>query len=74
MCLANTCHAAGLDEEALSILHAIVRNGEFHMAWRMRVNIGHIHFKRKNWAEAVKQYRMTLDQVPNERQVRLMYA
>ena len=68
-CLAHCCHMAGLDQEALNIYHTIVRDAEYHMAGRLRVNIGNIYFKRKQWTDAIKHYRMALDQLPNERQV-----
>ena len=67
-CLAHCCHMAGLDQEALGIYTSIVRSAEYHMAGRLRVNIGNIYFKREQWTEAIKQYRMALDQLPNERQ------
>jgi intraflagellar transport protein 88 len=60
---------AGLDQEALNIYNAIVRDSEYHMPGRLRVNIGNIYFQNKQWTDAIKQYRMALDQLPNERQV-----
>ena len=32
---------------------------------RLKVNMGNIHFKLKNYPKAIKMYRMSLDQVPN---------
>jgi len=32
---------------------------------RLKVNIGNVHFKQKQFAKAIKNYRMALDQVPN---------
>lgn len=32
---------------------------------RLKVNMGNIYFKQKNYSRAVKFYRMALDQVPN---------
>ena len=72
-CLAHCCHMAGLDQEALSIYQTIVRDAEYHMAGRLRVNIGNIYYKRKQWTEAIKHYRMALDQLPSERSVRNTY-
>ena len=64
---------AGLDQEALSIYQTIVRDAEYQMAGRLRVNIGNIYYKRKQWTEAIKHYRMALDQLPSERSVRNTY-
>lgn len=69
-CLAHCCHKVGLDQEALGIYNVVVRDAEYHMAGRLRVNIGNIYFQRQQWTDAIKQYRMALDQLPNERQVR----
>ena len=32
---------------------------------RLRVNMGNIYYEQKKYPQAVKQYRMALDQVPN---------
>jgi len=32
---------------------------------RLKVNIGNIFFKQRQFAKAIKNYRMALDQVPN---------
>ena len=32
---------------------------------RLHVNIGNIHFKKKDYIRAIKHYRMALDQVSN---------
>jgi len=37
----------------------------FSQVGRIRVNMGNIHFKLREYQKAVKQYRMALDQVPN---------
>ena len=34
-------------------------------AGRLRVNMGNIYFEQKKYPQAIKQYRMALDQVPN---------
>lgn len=74
VCLAHAAHAAGLDQEALDIYGAVVRDAEYHMPGRFRANIGNIHFKNARWMDAVKQYRMALDQIPNDRQARGLIA
>ena len=35
------------------------------LSGRLRVNMGNIHYEQKKYPQAVKQYRMALDQVPN---------
>ena len=35
------------------------------LSGRLRVNMGNIYFEQKKYPQAVKQYRMALDQVPN---------
>lgn len=35
------------------------------LAGRLKVNMGNIYFKQKNFSKAIKFYRMALDQVPN---------
>jgi intraflagellar transport protein 88 len=32
---------------------------------RLKVNMGNIYFKQKNFSKAIKYYRMALDQIPN---------
>lgn len=69
ICLAQSAQEAGMDQEALAIYTGMAKNSEFQMAGRVRVNIGNIFAKRGHWTEAIKQYRMALDQIPTERQV-----
>lgn len=37
----------------------------FFLSGRLKVNMGNIYFKQKNYPKAIKFYRMALDQVPN---------
>ena len=37
----------------------------FSLSGRLRVNMGNIYCEQKKYPQAVKQYRMALDQVPN---------
>ena len=39
------------------------------LSGRLKVNIGNIYFKQKNYAKAIKFYRMALDQVPNTHKI-----
>ena len=53
-----------LHQEALNCYNMIVKHKMFSNVGRIRVNMGNIHFKLKEYQKAVKQYRMALDQVP----------
>lgn len=44
---------------------AVVKNKMFSHAGRLKVNMGNIFFKQKDFKKAIKFYRMGLDQVPN---------
>ncbi|XP_027044072.1 intraflagellar transport protein 88 homolog [Pocillopora verrucosa] len=63
--LANQYHANKLYAEALNTYQVIVKNKMFSNAGRLRVNMGNIYCEQKKYPQAVKQYRMALDQVPN---------
>ena len=42
---------------------------------RLRVNMGNIYFEQKKYPQAVKMYRMALDQIQNvHKDVRCVYA
>jgi intraflagellar transport protein 88 len=43
---------------------AIVKNRDYPQAGRLRVNIGNIMFDQKKYPQAIKEYRMALDQIP----------
>ncbi|CDS41179.1 intraflagellar transport protein 88 [Echinococcus multilocularis] len=62
--LANCYELADLNHEALNTYQAIVRNKMFSHAGRLKVNMGNIYFRQKNYTKAIKMYRMGLDQVP----------
>ena len=49
----------------LSKLQVIVRNKTFANAGRLKVNMGNICMKQKNYQKALRLYRMALDQIPN---------
>ncbi|XP_029113643.1 intraflagellar transport protein 88 homolog isoform X3 [Scleropages formosus] len=56
--------------EALNTYQVIVKNKMFSNAgerWkgRLKVNMGNIYFKQKNYPKAIKFYRMALDQISN---------
>merc|ERR1719401_1871614 len=54
------------DNEALTIYTQIVKNKQYPFSGRFKVNMGNISFKREKWTEAIKMYRMALDQIPND--------
>ena len=54
-----------LYSEALQAYQVIVKNKIFQNVGRIRVNMGNIHFKLREFSKSVKQYRMALDQVPS---------
>ncbi|CAM9141027.1 unnamed protein product, partial [Sphacelaria rigidula] len=63
--LANCYHQNGMRKEALREYGAIVKNKQYPQAGRLRANIGNIYYEQREYPEAIKNYRMALDQVPN---------
>uniref|UniRef100_A0A1I7XHN3 TPR_REGION domain-containing protein n=1 Tax=Heterorhabditis bacteriophora TaxID=37862 RepID=A0A1I7XHN3_HETBA len=51
--------------EALNTYQIVVKNKMFPNSGRLKVNIGNIYFKKKDYNKAIKYYRMALDQVPS---------
>ncbi len=51
-------------QEALKEYTAIVKNRQYLQSGKVRVNIGNIHFEQGQYLEAIKNYRMALDQIP----------
>ena len=52
-------------QEALNSYAVIVKNKLFNQSGRLRVNMGNIYFEQKKFTQAIKMYRMALDQIPN---------
>ncbi|KAI8806826.1 hypothetical protein BJ742DRAFT_898538 [Cladochytrium replicatum] len=70
--LANQYHANKMYQEALNSYAVIVKNKLFNQSGRLRVNMGNIYFEQKKYSQAVKMYRMALDQIPNtNKEIRL---
>ncbi|CAM9656365.1 unnamed protein product [Laminaria digitata] len=63
--LANCYHQNGMKKEALREFGAIVKNKQYPQAGRLRANMGNIYYEQREYPEAIKHYRMALDQVPN---------
>ncbi|CAN0528285.1 unnamed protein product, partial [Ectocarpus sp. 8 AP-2014] len=63
--LANCYHQNGMKKEALREYGAIVKNKQYPQAGRLRANMGNIYYEQREYPEAIKNYRMALDQVPN---------
>ena len=66
--LANVYQACDMYTEATNTITALVKNKTFDRAGRLRVNIGNINFAQGKHLQAVKQYRMALDQIPTTQQ------
>ncbi|XP_018320966.1 intraflagellar transport protein 88 homolog isoform X2 [Agrilus planipennis] len=63
--LANQYAANEMYTEALNTYQLITKNRMFSNAHRLKVNMGNIYFKQKQYNKAMKMYRMALDQVPS---------
>lgn len=55
----------GLQSEALNTYTQIMKNKQFTHLGRLKVNMGNIYYKQKNFPLAVKMYRMALDLTPS---------
>ncbi|RKO84222.1 hypothetical protein BDK51DRAFT_35234 [Blyttiomyces helicus] len=63
--LANQYHANKMFQEALNTYAVIVKNKLFNQPGKLRVNMGNIYFEMRKFGQAVKMYRMALDQIPS---------
>ena len=57
--------ANGMFEEALSTYSLVVRNKDYPLSGRLRVNMGNIYYSQEKYSSAIKMYRMALDQMQN---------
>ncbi|XP_046644884.1 intraflagellar transport protein 88 homolog [Daphnia pulicaria] len=62
--LANQYVGNGLFSEAMSSYQQLIKNRSFANIGRLRLNTANLHFRLGQYALALKQYRMALDQVP----------
>ena len=51
--------------EALNTYLLIVKNKMFNNGARLRINMGNIYFEQRKYPQAIKMYRMALDQIQN---------
>ncbi|XP_065751897.1 intraflagellar transport protein 88 homolog isoform X6 [Phocoena phocoena] len=63
--LASQYSANEMYPEALNTYQVIVKNKMFSNAGRLKVNMGNIYLKQRNYSKAIKFYRMALDQIPS---------
>eukprot|EP00071_Canis_lupus_P031872 XP_022265429.1 intraflagellar transport protein 88 homolog isoform X2 [Canis lupus familiaris] len=63
--LASQYSANEMYAEALTTFQVIVKNKMFSNAGRLKVNMGNIYLKQRNYSKAIKFYRMALDQIPS---------
>ncbi|OMJ89911.1 hypothetical protein SteCoe_7798 [Stentor coeruleus] len=57
--------ANGMFEEALNTYSLVVRNKDYPLSGRLRVNMGNIYHTQEKYSSAIKMYRMALDQMQN---------
>ncbi|CAM9150859.1 unnamed protein product, partial [Ectocarpus fasciculatus] len=62
--LAQAYHQNKMYEEALNTYQLIVKNKLYPQSGRLRVNMGNIYYEQKKYTQAIKMYRMALDQIP----------
>nr|XP_009921233.1 PREDICTED: intraflagellar transport protein 88 homolog isoform X1 [Haliaeetus albicilla] len=63
--LAGQYAANEMYAEALNTYQVIVKNKMFSNGGRLKVNMGNIYLKQRNYSKAIKFYRMALDQIPS---------
>ena len=69
--LADAFHKNRMFEEAINAYNMIVKNKQYAHSGRMRVNLGNIYFEQGKFPQAVKLYRMALDQVSSSNSANL---
>lgn len=70
--LANAYALNGMHTEALATYDIIYKNKEYESPGRVKVNAGNVHFGRGDYSEALKQFKMALDQIkPANKHLRL---
>ena len=65
-------HLNKMYAEALNTYSLIVKNKQYPQSGRLRVNMGNIYYEDKKYPQAIKMYKMALDQIPpTSRELRL---
>ncbi|KAL0615252.1 Intraflagellar transport protein 88-like protein [Plecturocebus cupreus] len=64
--LASQYSASEMDAEALNTYQIMVKSKMFSNAGILKVNMGNIYLKQRNYSKAIKFYRMALDQIPSD--------
>ncbi|CAF3973646.1 unnamed protein product, partial [Rotaria magnacalcarata] len=63
---ANMLAKCGMNSEAMNQYNLILKNKLLPVPSRLRINIGNIFLRSKQYAKALKMYRMALDQIPEQ--------
>jgi intraflagellar transport protein 88 len=61
--LANAFFHNKMYDEALSTYSFIIKNKQFPQSGRLRVNMGNIYYAQTKYTNAIKMYRMAIDQL-----------
>jgi intraflagellar transport protein 88 len=61
--LANAHHKNKMYDTAIHTYGLLVKNKQYPQSGRLRVNMGNVFYEQKKWPQAIKMYRMALDQV-----------
>lgn len=62
--LANAYYHNKLYDEAINTYQLIVKNKNYPQSGRLRLNMGVIYYEQKKYPQAIKMFRMALDQIP----------
>ncbi|UJR26463.1 hypothetical protein I4U23_007793 [Adineta vaga] len=63
---ANMYSKCGMNSEALNQYNTLLKNKLLPIPSRLRINIGNVYLHSKQYAKALKMYRMALDQIPEQ--------
>ncbi|CAF0950545.1 unnamed protein product [Rotaria sordida] len=63
---ANMLAKCGMNSEAMNQYNLILKNKLLPVPSRLRINIGNIFLRSKQYTKALKMYRMALDQIPEQ--------
>ena len=61
--LALSYQSCGMFTETLSIYNGLTKNKLLAQGGKLRVNMGNVYMEMKDYANALKMYRMALDQI-----------